>query len=315
MINDKGGTPLKRLFAALLGVLLACGLSTSIRAQSFPDIPPNHWAAADIRLLAERGLVLGYPDGKFLGDRALTRYEMAALIKRVLDEADRRIQAAKARGGETPNVPGATPEDLLALRRLVDEFRPELAVIGADLKRAQEEIAILRADMENLKSTVEGVKANQDLMQQDLDRIKKTTISGYIQARYEEGRILPGTFLLRRNRVTIQHQDGRALFKFQIDAPSNGTVQPRDAYLQYILRPAPNDQTTPLTFQAGQFSVPFGYAIERSSSVREWPERPLWEQVLFPGERDRGVHLFTGFGPRLQADVALVNGTGARSRP
>jgi S-layer homology domain len=49
------------------------------------DIPSSHWAHAAIKDLAAKGLVFGYPDGRFLGERSLTRYELAALTKRLLD--------------------------------------------------------------------------------------------------------------------------------------------------------------------------------------------------------------------------------------
>nr|WP_252894293.1 S-layer homology domain-containing protein [Veillonella denticariosi] len=51
---------------------------------NFPDVPANHWAYEYVKSLADRGLVEGYPDGEFKGDRALTRYEYAAIIYRAL---------------------------------------------------------------------------------------------------------------------------------------------------------------------------------------------------------------------------------------
>ena len=51
---------------------------------NFPDIPANHWAYEYVKDLADKGLVEGYPDGEFKGNRAMTRYEYAAIIYRAL---------------------------------------------------------------------------------------------------------------------------------------------------------------------------------------------------------------------------------------
>ncbi len=56
--------------------------------------------------------------------------------------------------------------------------------------------------------------------------------------------------------------------------------------------------------------MPFGYEIERSSSVRELPERSRAENVLFAGERDRGVKLVNPWTPRFETVLAVLNGGG-----
>uniref|UniRef100_UPI00260915E4 S-layer homology domain-containing protein n=1 Tax=uncultured Veillonella sp. TaxID=159268 RepID=UPI00260915E4 len=51
---------------------------------NFSDLPQNHWAYGYVKSLADRGLLKGYPDGEFKGDRNLTRYEFAAALYRAL---------------------------------------------------------------------------------------------------------------------------------------------------------------------------------------------------------------------------------------
>ena len=51
---------------------------------TFPDVPRDHWAYGYVKSLADRGLLEGYPDGEFKGDRTMTRYEFAAIIYRAL---------------------------------------------------------------------------------------------------------------------------------------------------------------------------------------------------------------------------------------
>ena len=59
-------------------------VTASAGSMMFPDVPENHWAYEYVKLLTERGYLTGYPDGEFKGDRAMTRYEYAAIIYRAL---------------------------------------------------------------------------------------------------------------------------------------------------------------------------------------------------------------------------------------
>ena len=54
------------------------------KLQLFPDTPENHWAYDYVATLAGNGLLEGYPDGNFKGDRELTRYEVAAILYRAM---------------------------------------------------------------------------------------------------------------------------------------------------------------------------------------------------------------------------------------
>lgn len=74
----------------------------------FPDIPTNHWAYEAVSDLSRRGLVEGYPDGTFGGDRMLTRYEFAQIVYRAIQD-------------------GVAVND-----RLVTELSPEMALFRVD---------------------------------------------------------------------------------------------------------------------------------------------------------------------------------------
>ena len=52
----------------------------------FPDVPENHWAYEYIEDLQKRGIIEGYPDGNFGGNRSMTRYEFAAMLDRALQK-------------------------------------------------------------------------------------------------------------------------------------------------------------------------------------------------------------------------------------
>ena len=93
-----------RKLAMLASVVAAMAFARPALAQGpFADVPTDHWAYDSVNELAKQGIVNGYPDQTFGGKRALTRYEFAMAIQRMLQEVQRRIDAAvaplKAPGG------------------------------------------------------------------------------------------------------------------------------------------------------------------------------------------------------------------------
>lgn len=74
---------------ALVGQLTA-GMGGTIemdRMKLFPDVPENHWAYEYIGRLAAAGIIEGYPDGMFNGNRMMSRYEFAAMLYRALEKS------------------------------------------------------------------------------------------------------------------------------------------------------------------------------------------------------------------------------------
>ncbi|WP_337799024.1 bacteriophage T4 gp5 trimerisation domain-containing protein [Acidaminococcus timonensis] len=101
---SKQVTNLQNRLDALLGVLNAS------LSKDFPDVPANHWAYEAVSRLAGNGIIQGYEDGKYHGERTMTRYEMAEIIYNALSKG------AKAEA------------------KLVEEFRPELQAMAAQRK-------------------------------------------------------------------------------------------------------------------------------------------------------------------------------------
>ena len=91
LLNDVAGTHMK-----------------ADRTTLFPDVVSNHWAYEAVSDLSRRGLVEGYPDGTFGGDRLLTRYEFAEIVYRALQNG---VQVDE---------------------QLVTEFSPEMALFRVD---------------------------------------------------------------------------------------------------------------------------------------------------------------------------------------
>jgi hypothetical protein len=69
----------------LLAMTIAMGISaTALAANPFSDVPAGHWAYGSIAKLAAAGVVDGYGDGTYRGDRLMTRYEMAQIVARAM---------------------------------------------------------------------------------------------------------------------------------------------------------------------------------------------------------------------------------------
>ncbi len=86
------------------------------------DVSPGDWAFEALRSLVERyGCIAGYPDGTYRGNRSLSRYEFAAGLNACLQQVERLIASSTA--------DFATKQDLATLRRLIEEFGPELAAL------------------------------------------------------------------------------------------------------------------------------------------------------------------------------------------
>ncbi len=79
-------------------------------SKDFPDVPDNHWAYEAVSRLAGNDIIQGYEDGKYHGERTMTRYEMAVIIYKALQKGTK------------------------AEAKLVEEFKPELKAIAAHEK-------------------------------------------------------------------------------------------------------------------------------------------------------------------------------------
>jgi len=112
LLNDVAGTHMK-----------------ADRTTLFPDVASNHWAYEAVSDLSRRGLVEGYPDGTFGGDRLLTRYEFAQIVYRALQNG---VQVDE---------------------QLVTEFSPEMALFRVDTvaKNSQGQPTIERVRLNNKK--------------------------------------------------------------------------------------------------------------------------------------------------------------------
>jgi hypothetical protein len=163
---------MKRLIAVLL---LAVIVAAPVFAQANPakTVPFDHWAYDAVQQLVDKGIIIGYPDGQFKGDRAMTRYEFAMAISRLLDVVKATKGADGAPGAVGPAGPqgpagaagaagdkgadgavgpagpqgpqGVVDEAKIAalVNKLCDEFKNELKGIRGDLDSVKDDVADL----------------------------------------------------------------------------------------------------------------------------------------------------------------------------
>ena len=124
---------MKKIASTLFVVMaLTLIMSLPVLADPFSDVPQDHWAYDAVQMLEEKGLVEGYPDGLFKGDRAMTRYEMAMVVARVIAKLE-QVQAS------IPQIPDlsiyATKSDLETINKLLKEYKDELDALGVRVNK------------------------------------------------------------------------------------------------------------------------------------------------------------------------------------
>src|SRR6478672_1037217 len=132
---------------ALSAALSALIVVPALAQDNFPDVPESHWAYKDLARMKAEGLLVGYPDGLFRGGRPASRYELAvachavwANLKGITDALNSQIADLNSKIANaatkadidslrsqidalTAELNRIKNEDLVALRKMMDEFR------------------------------------------------------------------------------------------------------------------------------------------------------------------------------------------------
>jgi hypothetical protein len=308
----KGSIALALLTTTLSGVTLPVFAQTpaspeTVMARSFTVLPADHFSYEAIRTLTKSKRVEGIPsDADPFNGRTVTRMEMASLVSRVIQYFEKAVTALRA----NPSLAGTVPRQELTLaRQLVQEFQPELELMGIDLKRRSRDIPDIArlSDTPIEPATIQEVQTQFARILVDpekegneqsilLSRLQNK-ITGYFQFRLDSligdrdlfrstggggtgqrpstsGPAVGGpssAFLVRRGRIKISDQmTPRDEFVFQLDMPTNSAVNIRDAFVRVLDFPAKN-----MSLRAGQFAFNYGWEFVASSRSRETPERAL----------------------------------------
>ncbi|MCC3144916.1 S-layer homology domain-containing protein [Halanaerobium sp. Z-7514] len=144
---------------------------------SFSDVPSDHWAYDAINSLVAAGVVEGYPDGEYKGQESMTRYEMAVMVSRALDNiiAEQEAMAEGLTEGQAADVT-AIVESLME-RNMPESLTDQQAEEVADIVEAltfelRAELQVLGADLDALYDDVEALEAKVDAMDVPEDNIE-----------------------------------------------------------------------------------------------------------------------------------------------
>ena len=141
----------KTLTAAITTALVIGAASTTFAAANpFTDVPTGHWSYDAVAKLAQDGVIEGYGDGTFRGDKAITRYEMAQMVAKAMAKSD--VSAA----------------DKAAIDKLAAEYSAELNNLGVRVGELENKVdnvkwggkARLRSEKISQKNDTTGVETD-----------------------------------------------------------------------------------------------------------------------------------------------------------
>jgi hypothetical protein len=182
------------------------------------------------------------------------------------------------------------------------------------MRKMVEELALIRRQLDKVEAEVELLKAERKIAKPAAFQTgsDKTKLGGYLQVQYRDTNQRGGAndaFSVRRARIGISHQaDAHFGLKVTFDVATGtnqANAQLRDAFLTYAADP--KKERLDLSATAGQQALPLGYELQRSSSEREFPERALYNQRMFAGDRGRGVNVRYGLGESVSLQVGGWN--------
>lgn len=209
------------------------------------------------------------------------------------------------------------PEGLAVMRQMLEQ-----------LEDINERLEKLENELKDITGWIEGQNESQPVLAFEVSEARRFRPSMYGQFQYRDsnrqtasaasrpsffGTPFSGdrqsAFAFRRIRFGAQYTvDPKTLIRFSMDGSTgagNDAFQLRDMNFVYTIQA--NDTFVPTELVAGQFALPLGYELERSSADREFPERAQYNRVMFNGERTRGFMLRHA----LSNNVALSVGAGS----
>ncbi len=158
------------IIVAALSVAAMCFAAGAKIGAHFVDVPDTHWAASSVRQLADQGIMNGYPDSTFKGDKTVTRYELAVVLARfaeVIEEGRNTLHSAEELPKEVSlptNCPPWTKDSIAML--VANGFFPidspiiadgNAAVTGTDLAQALSAVGARVVDID----TPEGARSDR----------------------------------------------------------------------------------------------------------------------------------------------------------
>ena len=175
----------KKFLTTALAISLSAMAWTASAAQPFSDVPEDSWAYQAVESLAKQQVIEGYPDGEFKGDHAITRYELAQMVARLLAKKETLTQ-----------------EQQQTVLRLAQEYSAELKNLGVRLNEVEKKAGktLLITELR-----VHGINRYDNVYR------------GHISKHYETG------VRLRANTITTLNERVRLYGQLETYMSMNGT--------------------------------------------------------------------------------------------
>jgi hypothetical protein len=215
----------KRLLKVAVTTALAASMAVPAFANPFSDVPAKHWAYDAVNKLAQAGVVEGYGDGTFRGDKTVTRYEMAQIVANAMTKSLNADQKA-------------------TVDQLSKEFATELNTLGVKVDGMQDQIdkmVKISGDARVRYTNVEDEGDKTDLR-------TRVSFDGNINEDVKYNARLSGTFQPNENNQTVGIKLDTANVAFNA-LGANATVGRQDVLLGSGIMF--DDRMTGLGLQAG----------------------------------------------------------------
>ena len=169
-----------------IALILVVALAMPAFGQSFSDVPSDHWAYDAINKLVAAGIVEGYPDGEFKGSQNMTRYEMAVMVSRALDNiVAEQEEMAAAMDEMSEGLTTGQAEDVTAIVKSLMEKNTQDSLSDAQAEEVADivdaltfelaaELKVLGADVDALGKDMAELEAKVDAMDVPEDNIEFT---------------------------------------------------------------------------------------------------------------------------------------------
>ena len=164
---------MKKIFALAAMAALTAGVS-AYAANPFSDVTPDDWAYQAVSDLSDQGVVEGYPDGTFKGERNMTRYELAQIIARLMAKEDQ-----------------LNAEQRATLDKLAGEYADELANLGVRVSNLEKKVGNISWSGDARMRYINNSYADKNGKHEGWDGRMRINVHGQVNdSTYVQGRLV-----------------------------------------------------------------------------------------------------------------------------
>jgi len=247
-----------RIFLTAFAALLIGGASA--QGTSFPDVPPDSYAAEAVAELVELGILTGFPDGTFRGNEPFTRYQAALVVSRLLDVIEENVAAAGA----------LSEEDLAAVNNAVQELSSEIDALEGRLTALEEATtgqAELADEVSALNSRVAALEEGATGVPEGVTNQLSTLEERIAALEAAQAEAPQAEFAALQEQVTALNQQVNEL-SAQLEAAQVPTPEAPTAEVPDVEEALEAAEAVAVTPERGKFYLGLGAFYELNERVR-----------------------------------------------